>query len=198
MILGREVLTEIQHGRIDLVFRRWKRPSVRAGGTLMTSLGRLQIRSVDPIELDDIGSAEAQRAGYASRESLLSELERREGQVYRVELGALEPDPRIALRTTPATEEDLESIASRLARLDASSSAGPWTLPTLELIGAHPAVRAGDLAEMLGLERLRFKQNVRKLKSLGLTESLEIGYRLSPRGESVLRRLRAGRSPAGR
>ena len=34
-----------------------------------------------------------------------------------------------------------------------------------------------------------FKTDVRKLKELGLTESLEVGYRLSPRGEAVLRAL---------
>jgi hypothetical protein len=31
-----------------------------------------------------------------------------------------------------------------------------------------------------------FKADVRKLKELGLTESLEVGYRLSPRGRAVL------------
>jgi len=30
---------------------------------------------------------------------------------------------------------------------------------------------------------------VRKLKELGLTESLEVGYRLSPRGRALLERL---------
>jgi hypothetical protein len=38
------------------------------------------------------------------------------------------------------------------------------------------------------MERLPFKANVRKLKALGLTESLDIGYRLSPRGEALLAR----------
>lgn len=36
---------------------------------------------------------------------------------------------------------------------------------------------------------MKFKQDVRKLKELGLTESLEIGYRLSPRGKSVIDRM---------
>ena len=48
-------------------------------------------------------------------------------------------------------------------------------------------MRAGDLADALGRERLPFKADVRKLKALGLTESLPIGYRLSPRGEAFLR-----------
>jgi hypothetical protein len=42
------------------------------------------------------------------------------------------------------------------------------------------------LAERFGRERLPFKADVRKLKALGLTESLEVGYRLSPRGRAYL------------
>ena len=75
-----------------------------------------------------------------------------------------------------------------MARLDATSRRGPWTERVLELIAVRPAVRAGDLADELGLERLPFKTDVRKLKALGLTESLEVGYRISPRGRAWLRR----------
>ncbi len=61
----------------------------------------------------------------------------------------------------------------------------------LELIAAHPAVRAGDLRRRPGRDELQdFKLDVRKLKALGLTISLGVGYRLSPRGEAY----RAGRS----
>jgi len=52
----------------------------------------------------------------------------------------------------------------------------------------HPAVLAATLAKRVGQERDFFKQNVRKLKELGLTESLEVGYRLSPRGRAYLAR----------
>jgi hypothetical protein len=41
------------------------------------------------------------------------------------------------------------------------------------------------------MERQAFKLNVRKLKELGLTESLEVGYRLSPLGEAFLRASRS-------
>ena len=44
----------------------------------------------------------------------------------------------------------------------------------------------------MGLERVVFKRRVRRLKELGLTESLEVGYRLSPRGEVLLAALDAG------
>ena len=46
---------------------------------------------------------------------------------------------------------------------------------------------AGDLCRLVGLEMHPFKTNVRKLKTLGLTESLEVGYRLSPRGVAFMR-----------
>ena len=45
---------------------------------------------------------------------------------------------------------------------------------------------AADLAAQAGQSRDRFKTLVRRLKALGLTESLGTGYRLSPRGQVVL------------
>ncbi len=57
----------------------------------------------------------------------------------------------------------------------------------LELIAENPGVRAPDLAARMGRETLPFKRDVRKLKELGLTESLEVGYRLSPRGRAYRR-----------
>ena len=73
--------------------------------------------------------------------------------------------------------------------MDARSTNGPWTTMTLELIATNPGKRAAELAESAQMETKRFKTNVRKLKELGLTESLEVGYRLSPRGRVVLERI---------
>ena len=50
----------------------------------------------------------------------------------------------------------------------------------------RPATRAPELAAELGRETAPFKADVRKLKELGLTESLDRGYRLSPRGQAYL------------
>jgi hypothetical protein len=70
-----------------------------------------------------------------------------------------------------------------LARLDAK---GPWTTDTLRLVAENPEVRAADLAASVGRDTASFKTDVRKLKNLGLTESLLIGYRISPRGQQYL------------
>jgi hypothetical protein len=73
-----------------------------------------------------------------------------------------------------------------LDRLDRASRHGPWTDQTLQLIADRPATRAPDLAESVGRETQPFKLDVRKLKNLGLTISLNPGYRLSPRGRAYL------------
>lgn len=184
MIFRQRFLEGIRDGTITLAFRRWRRPSVRSGGTLLTAVGQLSIASVDEVTTTDISEADAQLAGYESRDELLADLDSRdEGTVYRIELGPLRADPRVSLRQSATlTNEERDEIAKRLRRLDASASTGPWTSRTLEAIGAHPGLRAADLCRLVGFERLPFKVNVRKLKALGLTESLEIGYRLSPRG----------------
>jgi hypothetical protein len=190
VIIRRHFLDGIQKGTVTLGFRRWRRPSVKAGGTLLTAAGQLHIGDIEIVDLQDISNADARRAGYDDRKSLVDELnERKEGKIYRIEFGSLEADPRVALRQR-RDESELEALIVRLDKLDARAGGAPWTRRVMEVIDAHPAVRAGDLCAMVGQERLPFKLNVRKLKALGLTESLEVGYRLSPRGEALLDRLR--------
>ena len=79
----------------------------------------------------------------------------------------------------------LEEVRRRLDRMDARAT-DPWTMATLRLIGEQPGVVSTVLAEQLGRERFPFKADVRKLKALGLTESLEVGYRLTPLGRAVV------------
>jgi len=176
----------IAAGEVTVAFRRWRRPSVRAGGTLRTAIGVLAIDAVDPIEPGEVTDEDARRAGHPDRASVLAAVGS-EGTLYRVAFHLAGPDPRIALREDAAlSDADRAAIAARLARLDHASTHGPWTEATLRAIAAAPATRAADLAEAFGRERLAFKADVRKLKALGLTESLEVGYRLSARGRAYL------------
>ena len=192
MRLPPRTLEGIANGTIDRAFRRWDRPMVKAGGRQVTSIGVIGFESVEPIARESVTDADAACAGFESAAQLLRFLDRRPtGDIYRVTLRVVGPDPRVALRETVPDEAELEQLCRRLERLDRSSSHGPWTQQALDLIDAHPARRAGDLAVMAGRERLPFKVDVRKLKQLGLTASLPIGYRLSPRGRVLLERLRA-------
>jgi hypothetical protein len=192
MLLRQNELEGLMLGEIQLVFRCWQRPTVKTGGSLLTPAGKLNIVAVDDVERDNIAEDEARRAGYGSLAQLRAELDRYpRSRVFRVTLGALEPDPRIALRNRRADAGEASALAAKLAGLDRRAPVA-WTTATLELIERRPETRAAALARELGQEREPFKINVRKLKNLGLTESLDVGYRLSPRGESVLAWLRDG------
>lgn len=190
MLLKSGTLEGVAAGTIDLAFRRWKRPTVRAGGTLRTHRGVLSIEAVDVIGEGQITDKDARRAGFSARSELLSQLKPKpETQLYRVKLRLAGPDPRVALRNKSSlAAADVTQIESRLARFDATGRHGPWTSAVLELIAKRPGDRAAELAEAMGRDTPSFKTDVRKLKELGLTESLSPGYRLSPRGKAFFSR----------
>jgi hypothetical protein len=142
MLFQQRFLDGIRDGSITLAFRRWQRPSVRAGGTLLTPVGQLTITSLSKVALRDISKADARRAGYESLDELHAALhDRTRGEIYRIELGSLRPDPRIALRKAATlTAEETRDLITRLQRLD-DHAPRPWTLRTLELIRSRPGVR---------------------------------------------------------
>ncbi|GAA4676632.1 hypothetical protein GCM10023215_06240 [Pseudonocardia yuanmonensis] len=185
MLLRRPTLDGIAAGAITCAFRRWDRPRVRPGTRLRTAVGVLAVSAVEPVEPADLTEADARAAGHPDLADLRAMLDRREGRVWRVDLHLDGPDPRIALRSAEVDATARAELDARLARLDRTR---PWTAGTLALIADNPGVRAPDLAARLGRETAAFKRDVRKLKELGLTESLEVGYRLSPRGRAYLRR----------
>jgi hypothetical protein len=191
MLFRRDVWAGLRDGTVTLAFRRWKRPLVKPGGRQRTPVGVVAFDSVDVIDPVDITDEDARRAGYADREGALRDLDAHgDGPAYRIAFHYDGPDPREALRRQDRfSDDEWAKLTARLARLDKASRHGAWTLAVLRSIAERPEVRAGDLAASLGRERDEFKLDVRKLKELGLTESLEKGYRLSPRGRAVLDRL---------
>jgi len=187
------VLERIVSGEVSLVFRRWRRPTVRSGGSLRTALGVLRILDVAAVAEADISETDAGRAGFSSRAALLEGLGAREGQVYRIAVEYAGADPRVALRQQDdLSDAEIEQVIERLQRLDGRSPAGPWTARVLAVVEDQPGVVSRTLSERLGCDRDWLKPQVRKLKNLGLTVSLATGYQLSPRGRVVLNRLRGG------
>ncbi|HEY2735280.1 MAG TPA: hypothetical protein VGI70_14890 [Polyangiales bacterium] len=187
MLLDNETLSAIVAGQISVVFRTWRRPTVKAGGTLRTRMGVLAIEAVDRIARKEITARDLKQAGFKDRAELDRRLADREGALYRVRVRHRGQDPRIALREKLPSQAELALIERRLQRMDAASRQGAWTDAYLETIRSRPGQRAPELAELFGLETQFFKTRVRRLKELGLTESLKVGYRLSPRGEAYLR-----------
>jgi hypothetical protein len=197
MLFQRHILDGIAAGKITCAFRRWQRPTVRSGGTLKTAIGVLRITGVDTIAVGDISDRDARCAGSADATELRRALESgKDGTLYRISFRLDGPDPRISLRTDDKLDDDaLADVTGRLARLDRRAT-GAWTRDHLKLIADRPGIVASALAQEIGRDRDAFKRDIRKLKELGLTESLEVGYRMSPRGRAVLKHL--SRRPAGK
>lgn len=190
MLLPPKVAHGVADGSVTLAFRRWTRPDVKVGSEFRTVAGVVRVEEVSVVDAAAITDDDAAAAGWPSAERLLRQLAKVEtGDTYRVVLAWAGPDPRIALReSAELTDDDVADLDRRLERLDRASSHGAWTMATLALIGRRPHVRAPDLAAEVGRERDPFKIDVRKLKNLGLTQSFDVGYDLSPRGRAYLAR----------
>jgi hypothetical protein len=179
----------ISRGEVTVTFRRWKRRQAVPGHRYRTPRAIIEADGVDVVSVDDITDDDARAGGYPDVDALVADLRGTPDlDLYRVRFHVVhEPDPRAELAAAASlTPEDRAGIDARLDRLDRASSHGPWTRQTLRLIERMPATRAGDLADEVGRERLSFKADVRKLKNLGLTISLGVGYELSPRGQAYL------------
>jgi hypothetical protein len=188
MLFRPAILRGIADGTITRTYRTWDRPRVRAGGRQRTPVGVLAFDRVTPVEREELTETDAQAAGLSGLEELLELNDRRSGTIYRIDLHLVGPDPRVALRESVPDAAELEELRRRLDRLDRASRHGAWTRDVLRAIAESPGVRAADLAASFGRERDAFKLDVRKLKELGLTESLRPGYRISPRGTALLAR----------
>jgi hypothetical protein len=179
MLFRQDVLQGIADGRVTLAFRRWRRAPPVEGATLLSPVGVLRVEGVSIVEEGDITAEDVRRTGMspdALRVSIAGD-----GTLLRIELRLVGADPRIGLREALPDAADVDAIIAKLA---------PWAARYLQLIGAQPAVVSHTLARQAGgVDLPTFKRRVRQLKALGLTESLEIGYRLSPRGRAVLQRL---------
>jgi biotin operon repressor len=171
-----------------------------AGHKYRTGQGMVLAEAVDVIKPADITPALAQAAGFADAQAAVADLRGDpELPLYCVRFRPLaEPDPRDELAGHAAlSDQEAAAIAARLARMDATSKRGPWTLAVLRQIAERPAVVSTQLAETLDWDRADFKLHVRRLKELGLTISLDVGYRISPRGQAYLASSASRQRPAG-
>lgn len=185
----------LRDGTITLTFRLWDTPRVRVGSNQRTHpVGVLRIDDVREVQVRDITEDEARRAGFADRDALVASLRAfakgpltPSTRVFRVELTRTgEIDRAPGAEDADLSEDDVLAIDAKLDAMDARSADGAWTRATLRLIAEHPHTVAVELAKRAGRERAPFKADVVKLKKLGLTESFEIGYDLTPRGRAYL------------
>jgi hypothetical protein len=184
----------IRSGKIRCTVRIWQRPHVKVGGRYALGGGAIVVDKIYETQLDDITPALARRCGFESLVDLLKVA--KHGQGERVFIIDFHYDGKGGARpkapTGVVSAEGIAELIGRLEAMDRRSRSGPWTQSTLRAIEARPGVLAAKLARALGRPRDEFKRDVRKLKVLGLTVSLEIGYRLTPTGESLVAAITEG------
>jgi len=187
VLFRQDILDGIAEGRVTLAFRRWKKAPPKSGATLRSPIGVLSLDRVSVVDEGDISPDDVRRTGMSVDELRASI--GGEGTLLRIELRLAGADPRIALRECQPALEEIAAVVESLRRMDAAARM-PWTSSYLRLIADQPTVVARRLASQVDVDLVTFKRRVRRLKELGLTESLEVGYRLSPRGQIVFRALR--------
>ncbi len=190
MLFTADAWPGLADGSITLTFRTWTKPQARTGGRYRVAGMLLEATDVSRMRARDITDAEAVQAGAPDAASILARMQVTdpEQQVWRIRLRHVGADDRATLRTDAIDPAQIDDLKTRLDRMD-HRSGKPWTRQTLRLIERYPGIVSTALARQVDKERMAFKTDVRKLKELGLTESLAVGYRLSPRGEAVLRAL---------
>jgi hypothetical protein len=195
MLFQRRFHERIRSGEIRCTVRIWQRPHVKVGGRYALGAGAIVVDKIQETRLDDITAALAQRCGFPSLVDLLKTAKHGPGE--RVFVIEFHYDGQTSARLRPKTgevsAEELAELVQRLEAMDRRSKIGAGTLATLRAIEARPGVLAAKLARSLGRPRDDFKRDVRKLKTLGLTFSLEIGYRLTPKGATLLASLSSRR-----
>ncbi len=181
-------------GTVRTTFRQWDKPRVKPGGRYRVHpIGVVVVDSVAKVRIGELRDEDAQAAGFTGREELVEYLRgaakgplSAKTELFRIDLhhGGVEDFVEVAVQDE-LSDEDVDELVEKLRRLDVGE---PWTRRTLMLIKGHPQIAASRLAPEFGLETLPFKERVRKLKRLGLTQSYEVGYDLSPRGRAFLAR----------
>jgi hypothetical protein len=147
----------------------------------------VEVTSISAADPEQLTERDAAEAGFNSAADLVKWTSAKgRGDLYRIGIVLAGPDPRVALRRADKLDPaEVSALTAKLDRMDRAAG-HPWTRSTLRQIQRLPAVVSTELAAEAGQERRAYKLRVRRLKALGLTESLERGYRLSPRGQAYL------------
>jgi hypothetical protein len=186
MLFTREFKEGIRAGLITRTYRTWKRPQAKVGGRYnLAPDGVIEVTRMSLVLPEQITDDAAAAAGYSNATALRRFLKDPTDAVHLVEFiylgsGLVGQPDRDRLDAA-----ELDTLRRKLARMDQRANA-PWTSEVLAALADQPGRRAADLAPAFGWDTPTFKRQVRKLKALGLTVSLETGYELSPRGRQIL------------
>ena len=191
LLFQKRFLPGLVSGAITLTFRAWQSAKVKPGGRYRCHpIGVLEVDEVSIVTATTITEADARDAGFVGLPELMSYLAEvrpgvERGDLFRIRLHYAGDGNRVAVAMDGSlTAADKKAIRDKLSAMDARSEVGPWTAKLLSLIAKHPRIAASKLAAKVSRDTPSFKADVVKLKKLGLTQSFEVGYELTPRGRA--------------
>jgi hypothetical protein len=195
MLFTAATLRGLNEGRVSCTYRRWDVVRPKVGSRFTTSAGVVEVTSISRADEQQLTEQDAAEAGFDSVADLIKWCRAKgNGDLYRIGITLAGPDPRIELRRKDNLDPaDVTTLNAKLDRMDRAAE-NPCTRNTLRQIQRMPGVVSTELAAEVGQERQAYKIRVRRLKALGLTESLDRGYRLSPRGQGYLAALESSPS----
>ena len=178
----------VADGRITVTFRLWKRLHAKVGGRYTVGSVVIEVDSIEMIPFHAVTKRDLKLAGMPTKEALRERAAHAgpiddDTLVYRIEFHVVGAKPTEV--AAPFDDEHVALVNAKLDAMDARAKTGAWTRATLRLIGENEGMVSTDLAAQLHRPRMEFKADVRKLKAFGLTESLEVGYRLTPLGRRI-------------
>ena len=187
MLFTAATLRGLAEGTVKCTYRRWEVVRPKVGSRFTTSVGVVEVTSITAVDDEQLTDQDAVDAGFDSVAGLVKWASGKgRGDLYRIDIVLAGLDPRVALRSSvELAPTDVSALSARLDRMDRAAEQ-PWTRGTLRQIQRSSGAVSTELAAEAGQERRTYKLRVRRLKALGLTESLERGYRLSPRGQAYL------------
>jgi len=171
----------ITRGEITISFRNWQQPRAKVGGEYnIHPFGAIRVLAMCETTIAKAPRTTIQRAGFAGKDDLAAYLKcEATTPVHRVEFTYLGPKNVKVPARGKLSDSELTKLIARLNKIE-------WAASTLVLLRDNPHTRAGDLADLCGMQRDLFKRNVRRLKGLGLTISHDAGYELSTRGTQMV------------
>lgn len=176
-------------GEITVTWRLWKYAHVKPGKLYASGFpfgGSIAVDDVREVRAADITDADALEAGQADAQALIEFARSHTGREVSPDTLLFRVRFHFEAESPPKPAYSIEEVTKRLARLDKASRTGPWTRQTLRLIEENPGVVSRQLAPQMDMPRDDFKLNARKLKALGLTLSLPVGYELTELGQGYL------------
>jgi hypothetical protein len=116
MLFTAATLRGLTEGRVNCTYRRWEVVRPNVGSRFTTSAGVVEVTSITPADEGQLTDQDAADAGFDSVAELVKWTSAKgRGDLYRIGIVVVGPDPRVALRrSAKLAPADVSALSARL------------------------------------------------------------------------------------